>query len=98
MKAAILFSGVGTMVILTSHESIEDRALLTRLAMKGVSRFIAFEIPVDVAREKYGAHFDVVSRDLHETDDLRVLDFDGRRAMDLLPFDVLGPPIFHESD
>lgn len=98
MKAALLFSGVGSMVILTSHKSPEDEALLTRLGRKGVKRFIAFEVPVEVAREKYGVHFDIVSRDLHETDDLRLLDFDGRRAMELLPFDVLGEPVFHEAN
>ncbi len=97
MKAAMIFSGSGPLVILTSHESLEDPALLERLAVKGIERFIAFSVPVEIAKEKYGVHFDIVCRDLHETDDLRVLDFDGRRAMELLPFEVLGEPVFHKS-
>ena len=97
MKAALIFSGSGPIVILTSHEGLEDRALLKRLAVKGITKFIAFPIPIDVAKAKYGVHFDIVCHDLHETDDLRVLDFDGRRAMELLPFDVLGEPIYHEK-
>jgi len=31
------------------------------------------------------------------TADLRVLDFDGRRAMELLPFSALGEPVYHEG-
>ncbi len=97
MNAALIFSGGGPMVILTSHEGLEDPGLLKRLERKGITRFVGFPIPLTVAQEKYGVHFEIVCRDLHETDDLRVLDFDGHRAMALLPFEVLGDPIFHEG-
>ncbi|UCF34214.1 MAG: hypothetical protein JSV78_02700 [Phycisphaerales bacterium] len=97
MNAAMLFSGSGPIVILTSHEGLEDEDLLERLAVKGIRRFIAFPVPLDVAKERYGTHFEIVCRDLHETDDLRVLDFNGQRAMELLPFSSLGEPIFHEG-
>jgi hypothetical protein len=96
MHAALVFPGSGPLVILTSHEGLEDTKLLERLAVKGIQKFIAFPVPIDLLKEKYGVHFEIVCRDLHETDDLRVLDFDGRRAMELLPFDALGPPVFHE--
>ena len=45
MKAAMIFSGSGPIVIFTSHESLEDPALLERLAVKGIERFIAFSVP-----------------------------------------------------
>jgi hypothetical protein len=96
MKAALIFPGTGPLLILTSHEGLEDPALLERLAGKGITKFIAFSVPIELAKAKYGAHFDIVCRDLHETDDLRVLDFDGKRAMELLPFSALGEPIYHE--
>ena len=96
MHAALVFPGSGPLVILTSHEGLEDTKLLERLAVKGIKKFIAFPVPIDLLKEKYGVHFEIVCRDLHETDDLRVLDFDGRRAMELLPFDALGPPVYHE--
>lgn len=97
MNAALLFSGAGPLVILTSHSGLEDPALLERLARKGINKFIGFPIPLDACKTQYGVHFDIVCGDLHESDDLRVLDFDGRRAMELLPFNVLGQPIYHES-
>jgi len=96
MHAAFVFPGSGPLVILTSHDGLEDPALLERLAAKGINKFIAFPVSIDLLKHKYGVHFDIVCRDLHETDDLRVLDFDGRRAMELLPFAELGEPIFHE--
>ena len=96
MHAALVFPGSGPLVILTSHDGLEDPALLKRLATKGINKFIAFPVSIDLLKRKYGVHFDIVCRDLHETDDLRVLDFDGRRAMELLPFEALGAPIFHE--
>lgn len=98
MKAALVFSGTGPIVILTSHGGLEDPKLLERLGVKGINKFIAYPIDIEILKSKYGVHFDIVCRDLHETDDLRVLDFDGRRAMELLPFKVLGEPIYHEPD
>ncbi len=97
MNAALIFSGSGPLLILTSHAGLEDPGLLDRLERKGIRKFIGFSVPIELAREKYGTHFEIVCRDLHETDDLRVLDFDGRRAMELLPFGALGPPVYHEG-
>lgn len=97
MNAALIFPGSGAVLILTSHAGLEDPTLLERLARKGIGKFIGFPVPIDLIKKKYGVHFDIVCGDLHETDDLRVLDFDGRRAMELLPFSALGKPVFHEG-
>ena len=56
MNAAIIFGGSGPICILTSHESIEDPALVERLDRKGIRKFIAYSIPIGLAREKYGEH------------------------------------------
>ena len=97
MKAVLLLTGGGSLVILTSHESVKSPALLEKLAVKGIDKFIAYEVPTELARERYGGHFDVVLRDLHESDDLRVLDYDGQRAFRMFRFDELPPPIMHEA-
>lgn len=98
MHAAIVFTGGGPLVILTSHESLEDQELLDRLAAKGIRKFIAYPVPLEVVQSRYGNHFEVVCERLGETDDLRVLDFDGHRAMQLLPLEEFGTPVFHEAD
>ena len=97
MKAYLVFTGSGPIVILTSHSSITESDLLDKLAAKGIEKFIAYEVPFEEARHRYGGHFDIVIRDLHETDDLRVLDYNGERAFRLFGFDELSEPIMHEG-
>lgn len=83
-------------MILTSHGSPTDPELLKKLKAKGIDKFIAYEIPIDLAEERYGEHFTVVKHDLHESDDLRVLDYNGERAFKLFHFHELGMPITYE--
>jgi hypothetical protein len=97
MKAALLFTGSGPLVILTSHTSLTDSVFLQKLEAKGIEKFIAYEIPVDTVQKRYGRHFEVVIQDLHETDDLRVLDYNGQRAFRLFRLDELGEPIRYEK-
>jgi hypothetical protein len=96
MKVFMLFTGSGPLVILTSHATIEAPDLLDKLAAKGVDKFLAYEIPLGLATARYGLHFDIVARSLAETDDLRVLDFDGSRAFRLFSFAEMTGPIAHE--
>ena len=96
MKAYMLMTGSGPIVVLTSHASILDNALVGRLAEKGIDKFIAYEIPIALAEQRYGTHFTVVKGDLRQTDDLRVLDEDGERAFALFHFDELGPSLVYE--
>ncbi|MDH3476315.1 MAG: hypothetical protein OEM59_21770 [Rhodospirillales bacterium] len=98
MKALILFAGSGPLVILTSHASTKDAALLEKLKAKGIDKFIAYEISMELVENRYGGHFQAVTRDLHETDDLRVLDFNGERAFRLFCLSELGLPIMHEEE
>jgi len=97
MKTFMLFTSNGPLVILTSYASAIDPDLVEKLKVKGVDKFIAFEIDIDLARERYGGHFPVVENDVRESDDLRVLDFNGQRAFRLFRFAELSKPIFHEE-
>jgi hypothetical protein len=97
MKAALLFTGSGPLVIATSYDSLTDPGLLDKLRAKGIDKFIAYELALDLAKSRYAGHFDIVMRDLHETDDLRVLDFNGERAFRLFHLSELGAPIMFES-
>ncbi len=96
MKTYMLMTGSGPIVVLTSHDSILDATLIKKLAGKGIEKFIAYEIPIGLAQQRYGAHFALVQGDVRETDDLRVLDYDGSRAFKLFQFGELGPPLLHE--
>ena len=96
MKAGIVFTGSGPILILTSYESFEDPKLIEKLDVKGIKRFIAFELPVEKVKAKYGNHFSVVMGDLYQTDDLRVLDYNGHNVFYNFSFSEMGDPIFHE--
>ena len=97
MKSILLLGASGALVILTSYPSPMHPALLAKLRVKGIRKFVAFEIPLDLAKQRYKGHFAVVQNDLHETDDLRVLDFDGQHAFQLFRFEELGAPKIHEE-
>ena len=98
MKAFLLFSGSGTMVVLTSANDLENKQFLEKLAIKGISKFIAYEIPLALAKERYGHHFDLAAHDLAGAKQLRVLDYNGERAMRLFKFDELGAELRHEPE
>ena len=98
MKAVMLFTGSGPVVILTSRDSVTDPALLGKLKAKGIERFLAYDLPLDIAKARYGGHFQMVLNDLHETDDLRVLDYNGERAFALFRLDELGTPVVYDPN
>jgi hypothetical protein len=98
MKVALLITGSGLLVIVTSHASFTDPALIGKLQAKGIEKFIAYEVPFAMAKDRYGGHFQVAMQDLHETDDLRVLDFNGERAFRLFRLKELAAPVMFERD
>lgn len=97
MKTVLLLTGSGCSVVLTSHGSVTDAAFVEALAAKGIQKFIAREIPTDLARARYAGHFTVVEHDLTQVDDLRVLDEDGERAFRLFSFEEMGAPVEFEA-
>lgn len=97
MKLALVFTGSGPLVIGTSYGSLTDNHLLEKLRAKGIEKFIAYELPMDLAKERYAGHFDIAMHDLRESDDLRVLDFNGQRAFQLFHLKELGAPVMVEG-
>ena len=96
MKAGVIFTGTGPILILTNHESFTDSNLVGKLRAKGIRKFIACELPLQNVKVKYGNHFTVVIKDLTQTDDLRVLDYNGYNVLEIFPFSDMGKPIFYE--
>ena len=97
MKAGLIFTGTGPILILTSYDSMSDPNLAEKLSNKGIRKFIAYELPVDMVKEKYGKHFSVIMGDLNQTDDLRVLDYNGHHIFQLFSLKEMGEPIVHEA-
>lgn len=97
MKSGIFFTGTGPILILTSYDSFENKSFIKKLATKGIKKFIAYEVHGDSLRKKYGNHYDVTLGDLHQQDDLRVLDYNGHHIFELFQFEELEHPFFHEN-
>jgi len=98
MKSLMLITGSGPMLVLSSHDTPDDEVFLAKLKAKGVQKFLAYELPLDEVKTLYGGHFQTVVNDLHESDDLRVLDMNGHRVFELFRLDGLGEPFVHEPD
>ena len=96
MKAAIVFTGSGPILIMTTYESFAEPRFVEKMDIKGIKKFIAYEVDLDGLRSKYGKHFDIIMGDLKQNDDLRVLDYDGHRILSLFDLKTLGTPIYHE--
>jgi len=97
MKAGIFFSGTGPILILTTYDSLTDPKLVEKLSAKGIKKFIAYEVSDEMVKEKYGMQYNVIMGDLHQTDDLRVLDYDGHHVFNNFSIKELGAPIFYRS-
>ena len=96
MKSGIIFTGTGPILILTSYESFEDAKFIAKLDVKGIKKFIASELPLEKVKEKYGNQFTVVMGDLNQTDDLRVLDYNGYNVFYNFSFADMGKPVYYE--
>jgi hypothetical protein len=97
MKAGIIFTGTGPILILTTHESFDDQSFAEKLASKGIKKFIAYEVPEEKVKDRYGKQFNIIMGDLRQADDLRVLDYDGHHVFYKFSLDELGAPIFYEG-
>ncbi len=97
MKAAVMFTGSGALLVVTSHDSFKDSRVLEALNSKGIHKFIAFEVPLNMVKEKYGTHFSVALGDLKQRDDLRVVDEEGRRVFYNFPMEAYGEMTCHEE-
>ncbi|UCD32997.1 MAG: hypothetical protein JSV38_03735 [Desulfobacterales bacterium] len=98
MKAGVFFTGTGPILILTSYESLDDPNLVEKLSAKGIKKYIAFEVSEQRVKDRYGKQYNVIMGDLSQTDDLRVLDYDGHHVFYNFSLKELGEPIYVESN
>ena len=96
MKAGILFTGTGPILILTTYESFTDSNFVEKLSAKGIKKFIAYEVSEEKVKQRYGMHFNIILGDLKQTDDLRVLDYDGHHVFNSFSLKEIGDPISYE--
>jgi len=97
MNTAIVFTCTGPILIVSNCDALADSRVIEKLAEKGISKFIAFEVPPDKVREIYGTYFTAALNELSNADDLQVLDSDSYSVFTNFSFEDLGEPIFFEE-
>lgn len=97
MKAGIIFTGTGPILILTTYGSFDDPKLVEKLNNKGINKYIASEVPLETVKQKYGNKYNVVMGDLQQSDDLRVLDYNGYNVFYNFGFSEMAKPVYHEA-
>jgi len=96
MKAGIIFTGTGPILILTSYENFSDEKFILKLKHKGIKKFIAVEVPLELCMSKYQQHYNSIMQDVKQEDDLRVLDYNGYSVFHNFTFEEWGPEFKHE--
>jgi len=94
VKAYLLFTVTGPVLVLSKFESIEHPELLNRLS--GFGKFIAHEVSLEAVKSCYAMHYQHVLEDIRQTDELRILDQDGQRIFTNIDFRDLGVPVYHQ--
>jgi hypothetical protein len=98
MKAVVVFSGSGPLLLLSSYARLDEPALVAKLRAKGIRKFIAYEVPVERCVDLYGFSYRDIVADLQKEDDLRVLDFDGHRIFLNFSLREMGEPVIYEDE
>ena len=97
MIATLIFAGSGPILVLTTFKALDSPEFLQRLAARGISKFIAHEVPIELVQKRYGVRFSTVLSDLSQTDDLRIMDIDGHHVFSSFSFEEMGPPVYSQS-
>ena len=97
MRAYLIYTGTGPILVLTTYPALDDPRLLDKLRYKGIEKFIGYQVPLEIVRQRYEHSFANVAVDLQEVEDVRVLDFNGHQIMANFSLSELGEPIKIES-
>lgn len=98
MRAYLIFTGAGPILVLTTFPSVTDPRFVEKLKAKGIKKFLAYEVPVERTKQLYGAPFEVVAADLVGREDVRVLDFNGHHIFANFSLKELGEAIHYEEE
>ena len=72
-------------------------ALCSRRCHTIHNKYIASELPLEKVKAKYGNQYNVVLGDLHQSDDLRVPDYNGYNVFYNFRFSEMAKPVYCEE-
>lgn len=92
-RAYLIFTGSGPILVLSSYAELTDARLLDKLRFKGIDKFIAYEVDLEAVESRYSESYERVVGDLQDSEDIRVLDFNGHQIMANFSLNSLGEAI-----
>jgi hypothetical protein len=96
MKAAIVFTGSGLLIVLTSFDSFSDSGLVEKFEFKGIKKYFGYELPLELCKLRYGEYYSIVAQDLGKVEDIRVLDYNGHLIFVTSSFSEFGQEFRYE--
>ena len=94
MRSYLIFTGTGPILVLSTYPKLTDERLIQKLRYKGIDKFMAYQVDLDVVEERYPQVPDIIEDLKGEgEEDIRVLDFNGHQIMANFSLDSLGDPI-----
>ncbi len=95
LRSYLIFTGTGPILAISTYPKLTDERLLQKLRYKGIDKFMAYQVDLDVVAERYSQTYPDIVKDLESPglEDLRVLDFNGHQIMSNFSLDSLGDPI-----
>ncbi len=96
MKSGVVITGTGAILVLTACDSFDNPEVVDALLEKGIDKYIAFEVPLNLVESQYGQHYQLVLRDRKQSDILRVVDVDGSRVFRNFSLNAFGQLVCHE--
>jgi len=91
--AYLIFTGSGPILVLSSYPKLTDARLVQKLSYKGIEKFIAYQVDREAVETHYPQSYEDALAELRETEDIRVIDFNGHQIMANFSLDELGNPI-----
>jgi hypothetical protein len=92
-RAYLIFTGTGPILVLSTYPQLTDDRLVGKLRYKGIDKFIAYEVDLDAVGHRYPHSYPSIAADLQNSEDIRVLDFNGHQIMANFSLEELGDPI-----
>jgi hypothetical protein len=96
MTAFLVFTEREPMIVMTRRAAVTDGRLVDALDQRGISKFIAYEVPLDRLRNRYGVPFEVIEADVIAGKELRVLDYKGSHVFESISLAELNGCIRHD--
>ncbi len=99
MVGGLVVSATGPMIFLADLDSIRDPRLAGKFYLRGIKKFMAYEVPVETLKriyEKQIKSLRLQSRYNPWDDGLWIIDIDGPRIFTRLKLADLGDPYIHE--